>query len=156
MGTGTAGPLAPTAALGDPKDRFRAVRVAGTAGKGSGSTCVASLLRAHGFRVGTHTGALARGLFADRVDHGVIGTGVGGLLDPTDPTVRADGLALITPIGPAHRDLPVATVREIAAREAGVPPVGGRAVEEADDAVPVEVSGSSRLLAAVHGTTVPR
>src|SRR4051812_38636421 len=40
--------------LGDPQDRFRAVHVAGTAGKGSVSTFVASLLRAHGFRVGAH------------------------------------------------------------------------------------------------------
>jgi dihydrofolate synthase/folylpolyglutamate synthase len=40
--------------LGHPQDRFRAVHVAGTAGKGSVCTFVASLLRAHGFRVGTH------------------------------------------------------------------------------------------------------
>ena len=41
-------------ALGNPQDGFRAVHVAGTAGKGSVSTFVTSLLRAHGFRVGTH------------------------------------------------------------------------------------------------------
>jgi hypothetical protein len=34
--------------------------------------------------------------------------------------------------------------------------VVGRAGEAADEAVPVVVSGSSRLLAAVHGATVPR
>ncbi|SNR50680.1 dihydrofolate synthase / folylpolyglutamate synthase [Blastococcus mobilis] len=42
------------AALGDPQDRYPAVHVAGTAGKGSVSVFVASLLRAHGFQVGAH------------------------------------------------------------------------------------------------------
>src|SRR3954469_21983921 len=41
-------------ALGGPQHRFRAFRVAGTAGEGSVSPVVASLLRAHGFRVGSH------------------------------------------------------------------------------------------------------
>jgi dihydrofolate synthase/folylpolyglutamate synthase len=187
VGPGRAGAL--LAALGDPQDRLRAVRVAGSAGRGSVSTFVASLLQAHGFRVGTHlsthvhclterfrldgtpvpaelldaeltrirpvveaveqaghgrpsssevTGALALGLFADRVDHGVVGTGGGGLLDPTDPTERVDELAVITPIGPTHRELPGATVREIAARESGVLPVGGRAVAARQRSAEVE------------------
>ena len=166
-------------ALGDPQDRFRAVHVAGTAGKGSVSAFVASLLRAHGFRVGTHlsphvycvlerfqvdggpapaelveaalarirpaveaveraghgrpsffevTNAIAFSLFADRVDYGVIETGLGGLLDSTNTISRADKLAVITPIGLDHQDLLGATVREIAAQKAGVLPFGGRAV----------------------------
>ena len=53
-GAGLARARALFAALGDPQDRFPAVHVAGTAGKGSVSTFVASLLRAHGFRVGAH------------------------------------------------------------------------------------------------------
>jgi dihydrofolate synthase / folylpolyglutamate synthase len=165
--------------LGHPQDRFRAVHVAGTAGKGSVSTFVASLLRAHGFRVGTHlsphvycllerflldgepagadlvatalarirpaveaveaaghgrpsffevTNAIAFSLFADRVDYGVIETGLGGLLDSTNTISRPDKLAVITPIGLDHQDLLGATVREIAAQKAGILPFGGRAV----------------------------
>jgi dihydrofolate synthase / folylpolyglutamate synthase len=140
---------------------------------------VASLLRAHGFRVGTHlsphvyclgerfqldgepaeaelvgaaldrirpaveaveraghcrpsffevTNAIAFSLFADRVDYGVIETGLGGLLDSTNTISRPDKLAVITPIGLDHQDLLGATVREIAAQKAGILPVGGRAV----------------------------
>lgn len=40
--------------LGSPQDAVRTVHVAGTAGKGSVSAFVASILTAHGFRVGTH------------------------------------------------------------------------------------------------------
>ncbi|WP_448609212.1 bifunctional folylpolyglutamate synthase/dihydrofolate synthase [Geodermatophilus sp. URMC 60] len=54
VGGGLTRPRALFGALGDPQDRFRAVHVAGTAGKGSVSAFVASLLRAHGFRVGVH------------------------------------------------------------------------------------------------------
>jgi dihydrofolate synthase / folylpolyglutamate synthase len=166
-------------ALGEPQDRFRAVHVAGTAGKGSVSTLVASLLRAHGFRVGAHlsphvycllerfqldgepapagivdsalarirpaveaveqaghgrpsffevTNAIAFSLFADRVDYGVVETGVGGLLDSTNTISRADKLAVITPIGLDHVDLLGTTLREIAAQKAGILPPGGRAV----------------------------
>jgi dihydrofolate synthase/folylpolyglutamate synthase len=165
--------------LGHPQDRFRAVHVAGTAGKGSVSTFVASMLRAHGFRVGTHlsphvycllerfqldgepagaelvdaaltrirpaveaveragrgrpsffevTNAIAFSLFADRVDYGVIETGLGGLLDSTNTISRPDKLAVITPIGLDHQDLLGATVGEIAAQKAGILPFGGRAV----------------------------
>jgi dihydrofolate synthase/folylpolyglutamate synthase len=39
-------------ALGDPHETFRAVHVAGTAGKGSVTTFVPAVLTAHGFRVG--------------------------------------------------------------------------------------------------------
>src|SRR5918998_2404275 len=53
-GAGLARARALFGSLGNPQDRFRAVHVAGTAGKGSVSTLVASLLRAHGFRVRTH------------------------------------------------------------------------------------------------------
>ena len=176
-------------ALGQPQDRFRAVHVAGTAGKGSVSAFVASLLRAHGFRVGAHlsphaycllerfqidgapagadlvdaelerirpaveaveraghgrpsffevTNAIAFGLFADRVDHGVIETGVGGLLDSTNTISRADKLAVITPIGLDHQDLLGATVREIAAQKAGILPFGGRAVAARQRSAEVE------------------
>ena len=178
-GAGLTRPRALFGALGDPQDRFRAVHVAGTAGKGSVSTFVASLLRAHGFRVGTHlsphvycllerfqvdgrpasaelvdatltrirpaveaveqaghgrpsffevTNAIAFSLFADRVDYGVIETGLGGLLDSTNTISRVDKLAVITPIGLDHQDLLGATVPEIAAQKAGVLPSGGRAV----------------------------
>jgi dihydrofolate synthase / folylpolyglutamate synthase len=41
-------------ALGDPHETFRAVHVAGTAGKGSATTFVAAVLTAHGFRVGAY------------------------------------------------------------------------------------------------------
>jgi dihydrofolate synthase/folylpolyglutamate synthase len=167
------------AALGDPQERFPAVHVAGTAGKGSVSAFVASLLRAHGFRVGAHlsphaycllerfqmdgrsapaelvdaelrrirpaveavelaghgrpsffevTNAIAFGLFAGRVDHGVIETGVGGLLDSTNTISRADKLAVITPIGLDHQELLGTTVAGIARQKAGILPVGGRAV----------------------------
>jgi dihydrofolate synthase/folylpolyglutamate synthase len=166
-------------ALGDPQDRFRAVHVAGTAGKGSVSTFVAGLLRSHGFRVGAHlsphvhsvlerfqlegrpasaelvdaeldrirpaveaveraghgrpsffevTNAVAFGLFADRVDYGVVETGLGGLLDSTNTISRADKLAVITPIGLDHQDLLGATVGEIAVQKAGILPFGGHAV----------------------------
>ncbi|SLI24200.1 folylpolyglutamate synthase/dihydrofolate synthase [Mycobacteroides abscessus subsp. bolletii] len=40
--------------LGSPQDAVRTVHVAGTAGKGSVSAFVASILTAHGFQVGTH------------------------------------------------------------------------------------------------------
>ena len=178
-GAGLARPRALFSALGNPQDRFRAVHVAGTAGKGSVSTFVASLLRAHGFRVGAHlsphvhcllerfqvdgrpasaelvdaaltrvrpaveavgqaghgrpsffevTNAVAFSLFADRVDYGVIETGLGGLLDSTNMISSADKLAVITPIGLDHQDLLGATVPEIAAQKAGILPFGGRAV----------------------------
>ncbi|MGY1642726.1 bifunctional folylpolyglutamate synthase/dihydrofolate synthase [Geodermatophilus sp. SYSU D00703] len=178
-GAGLARARALFAALGDPQDRFRAVHVAGTAGKGSVSTFVASLLRAHGFRVGAHlsphvscllerfqldgatapaelvdaalarvrpavgaveraghgrpsffevTNAVAFSLFADRVDHGVVETGVGGLLDSTNTISRADKLAVVTPIGLDHQDLLGSTLGEIAAQKAGILPIGGRAV----------------------------
>ncbi len=52
-GAGLARPRALLRELGDPQDGFRAVHVAGTAGKGSVSTLVASVLPAHG-RVGAH------------------------------------------------------------------------------------------------------
>ena len=197
-GVGLARPRALFGALGDPQDRFRAVHVAGTAGKGSVSTFVASLLRAHGFRVGAHlsphaysvlerfqvdgapagadlvdaelerirpaveaveqaghgrpsffevTNAVAFGLFADRVDYGVVETGLGGLLDSTNTISRADKLAVITPIGLDHQDVLGATVREIAAQKAGVLPVGGRAVAarqpsaEVEDVLSAEAAG---------------
>ncbi|MGY1639020.1 bifunctional folylpolyglutamate synthase/dihydrofolate synthase [Geodermatophilus sp. SYSU D00742] len=183
--------------LGDPQDRFRAVHVAGTAGKGSVTTFVASLLRAHGFRVGAHlsphvhcllerfqvdgapagahlveaeldrirpavqsveraghgrpsffevTNAIAFGLFADRVDYGVVETGVGGLLDSTNTISRADKLAVITPIGLDHQDLLGSTLEEIATQKAGILPVGGRAVAarqrsaEVEDALSAEAT----------------
>jgi dihydrofolate synthase / folylpolyglutamate synthase len=176
-------------ALGDPQDRFRAVHVAGTAGKGSVSTVVASLLRTHGFRVGTHlsphvycllerfqlnggpapaelvdaalarirpaveaveqaghgrpsffevTNAIAFSLFADRVDYGVVETGLGGLLDSTNTISRADKLAVITPIGLDHQDLLGARLREIAAQKAGILPFGGRAVAARQGSAEVE------------------
>jgi dihydrofolate synthase/folylpolyglutamate synthase len=176
-------------ALGDPQDRFPAVHVAGTAGKGSVSAFVASLLRAHGFRVGTHlsphvycllerfqvdggpapaelveaaltsirpaveaveraghgrpsffevTNAIAFSSFADRVDYGVIETGLGGLLDSTNTISRADKLAVITPIGLDHQDVLGATVHEIAAQKAGVLPFGGRAVAARQRSAEVE------------------
>lgn len=40
--------------LGSPQESLRLVHVAGTAGKGSVSTYIASLLRAHGFRTGAY------------------------------------------------------------------------------------------------------
>lgn len=196
-GAGLARPRALFGALDDPQDRFRAVHVAGTAGKGSVSTFVAGLLRAHGFRVGAHlsphvhsvlerfqldgspapaelvdaeldrirpaveaveraghgrpsffevTNAVAFGLFADRVDYGVVETGLGGLLDSTNTISRADKLAVITPIGLDHQDLLGATVGEIAAQKAGILPSGGRAVAarqespEAADALSAEAA----------------
>ena len=206
-------------ALREPQDRFRAVHVAGTAGKGSVSTFVASLLRAHGFRVGTHlsphvycvlerfqldgepagaelvdaalarirpaveaveraghgrpsffevTNAIAFCLFADRVDYGVIETGLGGLLDSTNTISRPDKLAVITPIGLDHQDLLGGTVREIAAQKAGILPVGGRAVAarqpsaEVEDVVGAEAARRGSALRwvgsgppAVHAATGP-
>ncbi|MGY1624995.1 bifunctional folylpolyglutamate synthase/dihydrofolate synthase [Geodermatophilus sp. SYSU D00965] len=188
-GAGLARARALFGALGDPQDRFRAVHVAGTAGKGSVSTVVASLLRSHGFRVGAHvsphvysllerfqldgapaaaelvdaeldrvrpaveaveraghgrpsffevTNAVAFGLFADRVDYGVVETGVGGLLDSTNTIARADKLAVITPIGLDHQDLLGTTLGEIAAQKAGILPWGGRAVAVRQDSPEVE------------------
>ena len=177
------------AALGDPQNRFPAVHVAGTAGKGSVSTFVASLLRAHGFRVGAHlsphaycllerfqldgeparaelvdaelhrvrpavaavelaghgrpsffevTNAIAFGLFAGRVDYGVIETGVGGLLDSTNTISRTDKLAVITPIGLDHQDLLGTTVAHIARHKAGILPISGRAVAARQQSAEVE------------------
>ena len=81
------------------------------------------------------TNAMAFGIFADRVDYSVIETGLGGLLDSTNTISRPDKFAVITPIGLAVVDRsPTAAV--------------ARAVE-ADAGVPVVVSGSFHLLAAV-------
>jgi dihydrofolate synthase/folylpolyglutamate synthase len=188
-GAGLARARALFGALGEPQDRFRAVHVAGTAGKGSVSTFVARLLRAHGFRVGTHlsshvysllerfqidgepapaelvdaalarirpaveavhqaghgrpsffeiTNAIAFDLFADQVDYGVIETGLGGLLDSTNTISRADKLGVITPIGRDHQDVLGATLCEVAAQQAGILPVGGRAVAARQDSPEVE------------------
>ncbi|VEN75078.1 FolC bifunctional protein [Candidatus Desulfarcum epimagneticum] len=41
--------------LGDPQGRFSAIHVAGTNGKGSIASCLASILRAAGFRAGLYT-----------------------------------------------------------------------------------------------------
>jgi dihydrofolate synthase / folylpolyglutamate synthase len=49
------------------------------------------------------TNAIAFGLFAGRVDHGVVETGVGGLLDATNTISRPDEFAVIT----ARAGLPV-------------------------------------------------
>jgi|KBSSwiStaDraftv2_1062776.scaffolds.fasta_scaffold03012_3 dihydrofolate synthase/folylpolyglutamate synthase len=55
----SAGGLAVTRALlarlGEPQEEYRAVHVAGTAGKGSVSAFISAILVAHGFRVGTYT-----------------------------------------------------------------------------------------------------
>ena len=40
--------------LGDPQQRFRALHIAGTNGKGSTTTFIAAILRAAGYRVGTY------------------------------------------------------------------------------------------------------
>jgi len=50
-------------ALGDPQDGFRAIHVAGTAGKGSVTTFVAAVLSAHGFRVGAYLSPHAYSVF---------------------------------------------------------------------------------------------
>lgn len=42
-------------ALGDPQERFPSVHVAGTSGKGSTATFIASVLHAAGYRTGLHT-----------------------------------------------------------------------------------------------------
>jgi len=49
-----------------------------------------------------------------------------------------DELPVVTPIRPAHRDLPGVTARGVAAREAGVLPVGGRAVAARQQSAEVE------------------
>ncbi|MDE2573183.1 MAG: bifunctional folylpolyglutamate synthase/dihydrofolate synthase [bacterium] len=41
--------------LGDPQDRYPTLHIGGTSGKGSTCTMAASVLRAHGLRVGLHT-----------------------------------------------------------------------------------------------------
>jgi dihydrofolate synthase/folylpolyglutamate synthase len=43
------------AALGDPQDRFPAIHVAGTNGKGSVSAMLAGIMKEHGFRTGLYT-----------------------------------------------------------------------------------------------------
>jgi dihydrofolate synthase/folylpolyglutamate synthase len=72
--------------------------------------------------------AIAFGLFAGRVDHGVVGTGVGGLLDSTNTISRPDEFAVITAIGMDHVDRLGPTLPEIARQKAGILPVGGCAV----------------------------
>jgi dihydrofolate synthase/folylpolyglutamate synthase len=47
-------------ALGDPQKRFRAVRVAGTNGKGSVCAFLAQILHEAGFRVGLFTSPQSR------------------------------------------------------------------------------------------------
>ncbi|RLI07222.1 bifunctional folylpolyglutamate synthase/dihydrofolate synthase, partial [Candidatus Bathyarchaeota archaeon] len=42
-------------ALGDPHERFRAIHITGTNGKGSTTAMAASILRAAGFKVGMYT-----------------------------------------------------------------------------------------------------
>jgi dihydrofolate synthase/folylpolyglutamate synthase len=68
---------------------------------------------------------------------------------PGDPPAVVSAPAERVAAAAADRGIPSAVERD---------PVlaVGRAGEEADEAVPVVVSGSSRLLAAVHGATVPR
>src|SRR5215472_2082130 len=41
--------------LGNPQDRFRAVHVTGTSGKGSSATMIAEILRQAGLRVGLYS-----------------------------------------------------------------------------------------------------
>ena len=41
--------------LGNPQEAVRTVHAAGTAGKGSVVAFIASIMRAHGFRVGAHS-----------------------------------------------------------------------------------------------------
>ena len=77
-------------ALGDPQDRFRAVHVAGTAGKGSVSTLAASLLRAHGFRVRACFSVAIRTAVVDTATgEAVYGTG-GGITWSSDAAAEHD------------------------------------------------------------------
>lgn len=84
------------------------------------------------------TNAIAFGLFAGRVDHGVIERGVGGLLDSTNTISRADKLAVITPIGLDHQDLLGPTAVQIARQKAGILPISGRAIAAGQQSAEVE------------------
>jgi dihydrofolate synthase/folylpolyglutamate synthase len=59
--------------LGDPQNAVRTVHVAGTAGKGSVCAFVASILGAHGFRVGTHLSPHVRSILERvQIDAGAV------------------------------------------------------------------------------------
>jgi dihydrofolate synthase/folylpolyglutamate synthase len=89
-GVGLSRALALFGELGHPQDRFRAVHVAGTAGNGSVSTFVASLLRAHGFRVGTHLSPHVHLLERFQLDgEPTEAELVASALDPIRPAVEA-------------------------------------------------------------------
>jgi dihydrofolate synthase/folylpolyglutamate synthase len=58
------------AALGDPQEELRIVHVAGTAGKGSVCTFIASVLEAHGFAVGRYLSPHAHSILERFSVHG--------------------------------------------------------------------------------------
>jgi dihydrofolate synthase / folylpolyglutamate synthase len=81
------------ALLGNPERRFRSIHVAGTNGKGSVSAISASLLRAHGFRVGLftspHLASFTERINVEGID--ITEAEVVELTDEISAVVRSDG-----------------------------------------------------------------
>jgi len=153
-----------TESLGNPQLRFPSVHIAGTNGKGSTSSMIASMLRAAGYRTGLYTSphlvhfterirvdgkpiserkvvrsveelkpvvdrleatffeattAVAFDHFADeRIDIGVIETGLGGRLDATN--ILSPQLSVITTIGFDHTEHLGHTLPAIAGEKGGI------------------------------------
>jgi dihydrofolate synthase/folylpolyglutamate synthase len=75
------------------------------------------------------TNAIAFKQFAkEKVDYGIIETGLGGQYDSTNTISRTDKLAVITKLGLDHTEILGSTVGEIASQKAGILPLGGDAI----------------------------
>jgi len=190
------------AALGSPSERFPAVHVAGTNGKGSVCAMIEAVARAHGLTTGLYTSphlvrlgervqvnrrplsearimgfadelfpvaatleaedpelapsffefmtAMAFLSFArERVDLGVIETGLGGRLDATN--ILTPRVCAITSIGLDHTDMLGDTLEKIAGEKAGILKPGVPAVI---GLVPPEAERVIRARAAAVGAPV--
>ncbi|MFF0501813.1 bifunctional folylpolyglutamate synthase/dihydrofolate synthase [Nocardia aobensis] len=81
----------------------------------------------------------------ERVDYGVVETGIGGLRDATNTITRRDKLAVLTSIGFDHTEILGDTLGEIATQKAGILAEGGDALAlaggvEVDAAIAAEAA----------------
>jgi dihydrofolate synthase/folylpolyglutamate synthase len=75
------------------------------------------------------TNAIAFKQFAkEKVDYGIIETGLGGQYDSTNTISRTDKLAVITKLGLDHVEILGNTIDKIARQKAGIMPFGGDAI----------------------------
>jgi dihydrofolate synthase/folylpolyglutamate synthase len=117
-----------TALLDNPQQRFKAIHIAGTKGKGSTAAMIASILRAAGYKTGLYTSplttfeimtALAFLYFAEEeVDLAVLEVGMGGRLDATN--IVTPLVAVITSLSYDHTPYLGSTLPLIAREKAGI------------------------------------